>query len=35
LTVVGTGPSGVADGSGNLLDGQKAGHPGSDFVTMI
>jgi uncharacterized repeat protein (TIGR01451 family) len=35
LTVVGTGPSGVADSSGNLLDGQKTGQPGSNFVTIV
>ena len=35
LTVVGTGPTGVTDTSGNLLDGQKTGHPGRDFVTII
>jgi hypothetical protein len=35
LTVIGTGPSGVADTSGILLDGRKTGHPGSNFVTMI
>jgi len=35
LTVVGTGPSGVTDTSGNLLDGQKTGHPGSNFVTIV
>jgi hypothetical protein len=35
LTVVGTGPSGVTDVSGNLLDGQKTGHAGSDFVTVV
>jgi streptogramin lyase len=35
LAVIGTGPTGVADTSGNLLDGQKTGHPGSNFVTMI
>jgi uncharacterized repeat protein (TIGR01451 family) len=35
LAVIGTGPSGVTDTSGNLLDGQKTGHPGSDFVTII
>jgi uncharacterized repeat protein (TIGR01451 family) len=35
LTVVGTGPSGVADVSGNLLDGRKTGEPGSNFVTIV
>jgi hypothetical protein len=35
LTVIGTGPSGVADTSGILLDGQKTGHPGSNFVMTI
>jgi uncharacterized repeat protein (TIGR01451 family) len=34
LTVVGTGPSGVTDLSGNLLDGQKTGDPGSNFVMV-
>jgi streptogramin lyase len=35
LTVIGTGPSGVTDSSGNLLDGQRTGHPGSNFVAII
>jgi hypothetical protein len=35
LTVVGTGPVGVTDLSGNLLDGQKTGHSGSNFVTIV
>jgi uncharacterized repeat protein (TIGR01451 family) len=35
LTVVGTGPTGVTDIFGNLLDGQKTGHPGSNFVALI
>jgi uncharacterized repeat protein (TIGR01451 family) len=35
LTVVGHGTRGLADTSGDLLDGQKAGHPGSDFVATI
>jgi uncharacterized repeat protein (TIGR01451 family) len=35
LTVVGTGPRGLTDASGNLLDGQKTGHPDSDFATTL
>jgi virginiamycin B lyase len=35
LTVVGTGTTGVTDTSGNLLDGQETGHPGSDHVTIL
>jgi hypothetical protein len=36
LTVVGTGPSGVADSFGNLLDGRNArGDAGSNFVTIV
>jgi hypothetical protein len=35
LTVVGTGPNGVTDLSGNLLDGARTGKPGSDFVTTV
>jgi uncharacterized repeat protein (TIGR01451 family) len=35
LTVVGTGPTGVTDTFGNLLDGRKTGRPGSNFVTLI
>jgi streptogramin lyase len=35
LTVIGTGPSGVTDNSGRLLDGQRTGHPGSNFVAII
>jgi streptogramin lyase len=35
LTVIGAVPSGVTDGSGNLLDGQMTGHPGSNFVTIV
>jgi streptogramin lyase len=35
LTVIGTGPSGVTDSSGKLLDGQRTGHPGSNFVAII
>jgi hypothetical protein len=35
LTVVGTGPSGVTDTHGNLLDGQQNGQPGSDFVLSV
>jgi hypothetical protein len=34
LTVVGTGPSGVIDLAGKLLDGQKTGGPGSNFVMI-
>ena len=35
LTITGSGPSGVADAHGNLLDGQGNGEPGSDFVTTV
>ena len=35
LTVIGTGPGGVTDSFGNLLDGQKDGDPGSNFVTIV
>ena len=35
LTVVGTGPRGIADGAGNLLDGGRTGRPGSDYVTSV
>jgi hypothetical protein len=35
LTVAGTGPTGLADTSGRLLDGKKTGMPGSDYVTVI
>jgi virginiamycin B lyase len=36
LTVVGTGPGGVSDALGNLLDGQNArGDSGSNFVTIV
>jgi hypothetical protein len=35
LTVIGTGSSGITDTSGNLLDGQRTGKPGSNFVTTI
>jgi uncharacterized repeat protein (TIGR01451 family) len=35
LTVIGTGPSGLTDTSGNLLDGQNDGNPGSNFVTIV
>jgi hypothetical protein len=35
LTITGTGPSGVADTHGNLLDGRGNGEPGSDFVTTV
>ena len=34
LTVIGTGPNGVIDLAGNLLDGQKTGVPGSNFVMI-
>jgi virginiamycin B lyase len=35
LTIKGTGPGGISDTSGNLLDGQKTGNPGSDFTTIL
>jgi uncharacterized repeat protein (TIGR01451 family) len=36
LTVVGTGPSGVTDASGNPLDGQNTpGDQGNNFVTIV
>lgn len=35
LTVVGTGPGGVADTSGNLLDGDGSGDAGTSYVTIV
>jgi hypothetical protein len=35
LTVIGTGPRGLTDTSGDLLDGRKSGDPGSNFVTIV
>jgi virginiamycin B lyase len=35
LTIIGTGPNGVADSFGNLLDGRRSGDPGSNFVTIV
>jgi virginiamycin B lyase len=35
LTVIGTGHGGVTDISGNLLDGQSNGDPGTNFVTLV
>jgi streptogramin lyase len=35
LTIQGTGPSGVTDTDGRLLDGTFAGQPGSSFVTPL
>jgi uncharacterized repeat protein (TIGR01451 family) len=35
LTVIGKAPSGVSDSTGNLLDGQSNGDPGSNFVTTV
>jgi uncharacterized repeat protein (TIGR01451 family) len=35
LTVIGTAPGGVSDSSGNLLDGESNGDPGSNFVTIV
>ncbi len=35
LTVIGTGPSGLAGASGLLLDGAGNGSPGSDYVTSV
>jgi virginiamycin B lyase len=35
LTVVGTGPRGVAGVDGTLLDGGRTGQPGSDFVVRF
>jgi uncharacterized repeat protein (TIGR01451 family) len=35
LTVIGTGPSGLTDVAGNVLQGQRNGDPGSDFVTIV
>jgi len=35
LTVVGTGPSGVTDTDGRLLDGAYTGQPGSNYVTIL
>jgi uncharacterized repeat protein (TIGR01451 family)/CSLREA domain-containing protein len=35
VTAVGTGPNGVRDTSGNLLDGAATGQPGSDYTARI
>jgi uncharacterized membrane protein len=35
LIVIGTGPGGVSDPSGVLLDGARTGQPGSNFVTTV
>jgi uncharacterized repeat protein (TIGR01451 family)/CSLREA domain-containing protein len=35
LTVIGTGPGGVTDASGNLLDSDGGGGPGSNYVTTV
>jgi streptogramin lyase len=35
LTVIGAVPSGVTDRSGDLLDGEMTGHPGSNFVAIV
>jgi hypothetical protein len=35
LVIVGTGPNGVTDTSGRLLDGGHSGLPGSEFVTNL
>jgi hypothetical protein len=35
LTVVGTGPNGVRDTNGVLLDGARTGQPGSNFTGVI
>jgi hypothetical protein len=35
LKVLGTGPLGVADASGRLLDGRNTGQPGSDYRTTL
>lgn len=35
FTIVGTGPGGVKDASGNLLNGAGTGNPGSNFVTTV
>jgi uncharacterized repeat protein (TIGR01451 family) len=35
LTIIGTGPKGVTDSFGNLLDGRSDGDPGSNFVTLV
>jgi virginiamycin B lyase len=35
LTVNGTGPGGLTDTSGNLLDGRNNGDSGSNFVTIV
>ena len=35
LVVVGTGPLGLADTAGRLLDGARTGQPGSDAVTTV
>ena len=35
LVIRGTGPDGLSDGDGRLLDGQGTGRPGSDYVTTL
>jgi uncharacterized repeat protein (TIGR01451 family) len=35
LTVIGTGPGGVTDASGNLLDGDGSGDPGTNYITIV
>ena len=35
LTVIGTPPAGVTDTSGNLLDGDLTGEPGSDYLATV
>jgi uncharacterized repeat protein (TIGR01451 family) len=35
VTVRGTGPNGLTDASGILLDGAGTGHPGSDYVAAL
>ena len=35
LTINGTGPSGLMNPSGTLLDGARNGKPGSDYVTSL
>ena len=35
LTVIGTPPSGLSNTSGQFLEGQGIGHPGTNYVTTF
>ena len=35
LVISGTGPDGLTDAAARLLDGQRTGHPGSDYATTL